>query len=311
MDPVDPNTLYAGFRNLWKSTDKGEHWGKISDFPPEPALSSGLPQAIRDIEINPTQPGNLWVLKQPYFGAGLSGEVHITVDGGNNWADRSAGLPLDSLFPNDLAIGDTSEQAWIAFSGFLADKKVFSSSDGGQTWQNISYNLPNVPINAIEYDPTSTNHTVYIGTDLGVWYIHDGLTAWQSYSQDLPPVIINELEIDKLNNKIYAATFGRGVWVADLTEGNVGIDPPAIYQADVRLFPNPNTGSFSLRFDNEHLKQAYLEVVDITGRTVYQEGLNLDSGDVRITVDKKLKAGHYFVRLSHQNRTKVLKMVVW
>jgi hypothetical protein len=310
MHPTDPNTLYAGFRNVWKSGNKGESWEKISDFPPEPTFASGLPKAIRDMEINPNQPTNIWVLKRGYFASNLPSEVHVTYASGSSWTDRSAGLPVDSLYANDLAIGNVLGQAWIAFSGFVPGKKVYFSRTGGQTWENISYNLPNVPINAIEYDPSSPNNTVYIGTDLGIWYIHDGLTEWQPYSLELPLTIVNELEIDKQHSKIYAATYGRGVWVADLVQDNVGIAPAAIYQAEVRLSPNPNRGAFSLQIENHSMEQAELSIVDITGRTVHQESLSLRGQDVRIAIEKKLKPGHYFVRLSHQNRSQVLKMVV-
>lgn len=310
MHPTDPNTIYAGFRNVWKSTDQGENWQVISQFPGETALNSNLPKAIRDMEINPNLASNIWVIKRPYFGIDLSAELHVTFDDGNSWADRSPGLPVDSLYANDLAIGNTLGQVWVAMSGFMPGKKVYFSRTGGQTWDNISYNLPNIPINAIEYDPTSLNNTVYIGTDVGVWFIHDGLTEWQLYSQELPLVMINELEIDKTHNKIYAATYGRGVWVADLHQGNVSIDPPAIYRAEVKLYPNPNTGSFSLEIQQNQMEEAILEIVDITGRIVYREKLRLNNQRQTYVFDQRLKAGQYFVKLTHDDRSKVMKMIV-
>ncbi len=310
MHPTDPNTIYAGFRNVWKSTDRGTNWAKISQFPAEPTFNSPLPKAIRDMEINPNMPDNIWVIKRPYLESNLAAEVHVTFTGAAFWRDCSAGLPVDSLFANDLAIGNKLGDAWICFGGFLDNQKVYFTKDAGLTWENHSYNLPNIPINAIEYDPTSANNTVYIGTDVGIWYIHDGLTEWQLYSDELPLVMINELEIDKMHSKIYAATFGRGVWVADLVQDNVSIDPPAIYQADVKLYPNPNTGSFSLTIQQSQMQETQLEIVDITGRIVYQEKLMLDNQQQTYTINRKLKPGHYFVKLTHDNRSKVIKMIV-
>ena len=39
---------------------------------------------------------------------------------------------------------------------------------------------------------------------------------WEMYNQGLPNVIITELEYHINSNKLFAATYGRGVWVSDL-----------------------------------------------------------------------------------------------
>ena len=48
---------------------------------------------------------------------------------------------------------------------------MYKSYNGGNSWINISYSLPNVPVNCIELDNGNTLERVYIGTDLGVWTI--------------------------------------------------------------------------------------------------------------------------------------------
>ena len=39
---------------------------------------------------------------------------------------------------------------------------------------------------------------------------------WEMFNQGLPNVIVTELEYHINSNKLFAATYGRGVWVSDL-----------------------------------------------------------------------------------------------
>ena len=93
---------------------------------------------------------------------------------------------------------------------------MYKSIDGGNNWTNISGTLPNIPVNCIELDKNNTNEAVYIGTDLGVYTTDSTLTDWILFNNDLPHVIVNELEIQYQSNKLFAATYGRGLWSIDL-----------------------------------------------------------------------------------------------
>jgi hypothetical protein len=42
------------------------------------------------------------------------------------------------------------------------------------------------------------------------------MTEWKLYGKDLPNVVVSDLEIDYENQKLVAATFGRGIWQADI-----------------------------------------------------------------------------------------------
>ena len=105
----------------------------------------------------------------------------------------------------------------FTFSGYTQGEKVYKTNDGGNTWVNISGTLPNVPVNYIELDKNSNLETVYIGTDLGVFTSDSSLNDWNQFNNNsLPNVIVNELEIQYQSNKLFAATYGRGLWNIDL-----------------------------------------------------------------------------------------------
>ena len=99
-------------------------------------------------------------------------------------------------------------------SGYNSGDKVWYSSDKGQNWNNISGSLPNLPVNCIVVDPDRTDHSVYVGTDAGVFYRDDNLSDWVPYFHGLPNTVVEDLEIE--NGKLIAGTHGRGVWKTNL-----------------------------------------------------------------------------------------------
>ncbi|MBK7184185.1 MAG: hypothetical protein IPH89_15450 [Bacteroidetes bacterium] len=70
---------------------------------------------------------------------------------------------------------------WFTRSGYIGNNKVFKSTDGGANWINMAYNLPNIPANCV-VNQTGTNDGIYVGTDLGVYYIDNTLSSWMSFN---------------------------------------------------------------------------------------------------------------------------------
>jgi photosystem II stability/assembly factor-like uncharacterized protein len=64
-----------------------------------------------------------------------------------------------------------SDIVYITKGGYGSSSKVYRSANSGQSWNNISSNLPNVPVNCILIDQESDSAAVdmYIGTDAGVF----------------------------------------------------------------------------------------------------------------------------------------------
>jgi len=195
QDPFDPQTIYAGFENVWKSTNRGLFWTKISTF-----NSSGLIV----LEVSKSNPLII-------YAATLS-TIYKTTDGGANWSVVTYPSAGSSAYITAIEISTTNPNIiWMTRSGYTAGTKVFKSFDGGTSWSNLSGSLPNIPVNCV-VNQTGTNDGVYVGTDLGVYYIDNDLTSWMPYSNGLPNVIVDELEIHYGTNKLRAATYGRGLW---------------------------------------------------------------------------------------------------
>ncbi|MBL7789576.1 MAG: T9SS type A sorting domain-containing protein [Chitinophagales bacterium] len=96
--------------------------------------------------------------------------------------------------------------------------RIFRSRDLGATWTNISGNLPNIAINCIALDKNASEG-LYVGTEAGVYFKDSTMTNWIMYSDGLSlnaPVRDMEIVYDtdcSANSKIFAATYGRGLWL--------------------------------------------------------------------------------------------------
>jgi len=192
-DPLVSTTIYAGYKNVWKSTDQGNNWTAISTF-----NSAGL----TSLAVAPSNP--------LYIYASNNTLVYRTADGGTTW--NQAGITGNTNAITYLTVCTTNPLIlWATVSGYTAMQKVFKSVDGGVTWTNITHNLPNIPANCV-INQTGTADGVYVGTDVGVYYIDNTMTSWMPFSNGLPNVVVDELEIHYPSNLLRAGTFGRGLW---------------------------------------------------------------------------------------------------
>jgi len=197
-DLTTANTLYAGFTNVWKSTNGGASWTQLGTVSTSTAYVNAIAAA-------PTTNGQVIL-------ASKGGTLYRTTNGGTNWA-QVAGPPGGII---DIAFHPTNpNKAWITYSGFIATTKVYQTTNQGVTWTNISASLPNIPVNCITVDKNG-NDALYIGTDAGVFFKDASMTIWQPFFQGLPKVRVYQLELFYSGNKIRAATFGRGLWESSL-----------------------------------------------------------------------------------------------
>jgi photosystem II stability/assembly factor-like uncharacterized protein len=95
---------------------------------------------------------------------------------------------------------------------------LWKSTDFGDTWQDISGNIPVGPVNVIREDPVNRD-ILYAGTDGGVFVTSDGGKKWDVLGQ-LPFVYVHDLAVHPRDNIIIIATHGRGMWVMDANQIN-------------------------------------------------------------------------------------------
>jgi photosystem II stability/assembly factor-like uncharacterized protein len=196
MHPTNNNTLIVGKTQVYQTTDGGSSWTQLGTIP-----GTGLMSAMA---YAPSDPQVIYVTKNNI--------IYKTVDGGTVWtAIRTASSGVEYITVDPV----NSNKLWITQNGYTAGNKVWHSADGGTNWINFSGTLPNVPVNCIIYQAGS-NDGLYIGTDIGVFYRDGNMTDWIPYQTGLPNVIVTELDITYSDNKLWAATYGRGLWKSNL-----------------------------------------------------------------------------------------------
>lgn len=312
MDQEQPETIYAGFRNLWRSDNQGAVWNKISQFPNMPG--SNLPLPVWDIALAPGNPDVIYLSKQPYPAAGIGypGQMWKTVNGGQDWVNITGNLPVQNTFINDITVGENPEQVYVVCSGWVNGMKVYRSANGGQAWENITGNLPNIPVSSIVLQEGSTLNDLYLGTDIGVYYRNDNYNDWELYSDNLPNIVINELEISYPENMIYAATYGRGIWKAPLMNPVTSVSRnPGLKEAEMSIFPNPANDQAFLEVTARQPGIAEVEVLDILGTVVYQTHLQYFDGKTSLSLPvREWVSGLYFVTVAGSGVVQTCRLLV-
>jgi hypothetical protein len=147
----------------------------------------------------------------PHFAVG------IATNYGGTWHEvNTAGLP--SRYIAGVTVDPSNPaHAYAIFNGYSRRfvpgggvGHVFETWNGGQTWTDISGNLPDIPSDAL----VLLHHRLALATDAGVFTAREGQgasTQWFRLGHGLPNVVVDDLTLGP-DNYIYAATHGRGVW---------------------------------------------------------------------------------------------------
>ncbi len=210
IDPDHTDTLYLGLKEVWKTSNQGDMWTKVSNF------NTG--NTLRSLALAPSN-------NNVMYAATLT-QLWKTSNGGTTWDERTNGLPVGSNSITYITIkNDDPNTLWVTFGNYDIHR-VYQSTDGGLTWTNISAGLPNVPcMSLIQNKQNTAMNELYVATDVGV-YVKEGNNNWQYYSNGLPNVLVTDLDIyydnNVANSKIKAGTYGRGLWTSDLKNAPTG-----------------------------------------------------------------------------------------
>ncbi len=226
FSPVDGKTLYAGSQHLWKTTNGGHDWTRISGdltrHDPKTMGPSGGPitrdmngpevyAVIFSIAPSKRTTNVIWTGSD-------DGLIQVTKDGGTTWTNVT---PKDMPEFGRVSLIDAgahdSATAYVAVKRFLLDDKspyIYRTHDMGKTWTKIVNGIaPNDFVHAVREDPTRKG-LLYAGTQHGVYMSYDDGDNWQSLSLNLPPDL-PVWDLIVVEDNLAIATHGRSFWVLD------------------------------------------------------------------------------------------------
>ena len=327
IDPTNPRKLYLGSQRLYRTTNRAVSWTPVS-----PDLTNGTPSGnlvYGTITTIASAPSDTNVV---YVGTD-DGNVQVTLDGGANWIKISNPLPV--RWVTRVAVDPYNAMiAYVTLSGFRYDEylpHIFRTTDAGASWQTISSNLPDTPVNDIIVDPDSTVR-LYVATDVGV-FVSDSLgNSWNYLGENLPNAPISDLVLHHPTRTLIAATFGRSMYSIDLTPlTNIKNEIASVQNFVLyQNYPNPFNPSTKIKYRIQtppvssplvkgRTKEGFvtLKVYDILGKEVatlvneekqpgtYEVEFNSHSSEIR-----NLTSGIYFYRLKAGNYIETKKMVL-
>jgi photosystem II stability/assembly factor-like uncharacterized protein len=197
-DPAQSGRLLLGTNRVYETTTGGDVWSPISS----PGMAGWtVSDNIDAVALAASDVNTVY--------ATAAGHIMVTTDRGSTWQQRDVAGLADPHF-RGLLVDPLNAQLAYAVRDRFDGGHVFRTADGGQTWSDISGDLPNLPVNAIVSDVTA--NALYIGTDSGVFASTDAGVHWETFRAALPNVQVVELKLNPALNILAAATHGRGVW---------------------------------------------------------------------------------------------------
>jgi len=208
-EPAHLYTFYVGTRNggVWKTTNNGITF--------EPIFDTQSHLSIGALAIAPSDPNLIWVgtgeaycTRSSHSGDG----VYKSTDGGRTW--QNMGLRDAHHIPRIIIHPTNPDVVYVASMGHLftpnAERGVFKTTDGGQSWQKVLYLNDKVGVIDLVMDPSNPEvlyaatydkvrlpwHYEAGGPGSGIYKTTDGGRTWKRLSGGLPSGYVGRIGID-------------------------------------------------------------------------------------------------------------------
>jgi photosystem II stability/assembly factor-like uncharacterized protein len=223
IDPNSPEILYTGRRSVFRTSNRAGNWVRTSPYLTDFTITAiAVARTNSDVVYIGTEDAAVWV----------------TTDGGAEWTPIAEGLPERwvtsiAVDPADAAI------AYVTHSGYRdpgidlypdpppsggeTQPYVSRTTDFGQTWSDITGDLPQAPVNDIVLDDHFAEHLI-VGNDVGVYESFDLGLTWSPLGEGLPITIVMDLEFHQPTRTLLAGTHGRPMFQTLLPCGNDASD---------------------------------------------------------------------------------------
>jgi len=283
FSPVNPRLLFTSSQHLWKTTDAGQSWTRIS-----PDLTRHDPSTMGPSGGPITHDMNAPEVYATIFAIGPSkkdvnviwtgsddGLVYLTRDGGKTWTNVTPkGMPDFGRVSQIDASAFDGGAAYVAVKRPLFDDLapyIFRTHDYGKTWTKIVDGIgADDYVHAVREDPNRRG-LLYAATQHGVYISYDDGDHWSSLSLNLPDLPVSDLIVWR--NDLVISTMGRGFYVLDNVVPLEQYTPAVEAAPDAVLFAPPpairSTDGAVITYWLKHpAKDVRLDILDAAGRVI-------------------------------------------
>ena len=188
----------------WDNAQAGTSFSTIS-------ISSVTPNSVRSIKVSPFTSNRVFM--------GTAGGSVLRVDDADQASPAlvniSSNMPqANNTIVSSVNTGTSDNFLLTSFSNY-GIPHVWFTLNGGTNWENISGNLPDIPVRSVMFYPEN-NDKALIATEMGVFETDDingASTIWVQ-NATFPNVKTNMLQYRFNDNTVLAATHGRGFWTS-------------------------------------------------------------------------------------------------
>ncbi len=301
ISAYDNNKMILGTNRIYKSETRFPFWNVMSpDLTDGPAgtTRNGSITAIHESPVQEdlvfvgTGDGNVWKGDLANYG---------------NFEKISDGL-IDQYVTDVVGSYVDTERIFVTHSGYRDNDnldRINRSDDGGQTWTDISSNLPEVAINELLIMPATGDSVMFIATDAGVYGTVDAATTWERLGTNMTIIPVYDLVYNEFKNELVAATFGRSIQSYDLTDilnpedVEVSVFTPDNDAVErLKVFPNPAVDEISIAYTNiEPDRSSDIAIISADGKLI-QLIEKVEGTNVLQLVDlSNLAPGNYYVKV--------------
>ncbi|NDD28616.1 MAG: exo-alpha-sialidase [Proteobacteria bacterium] len=204
VHPTTPTRLAVGTNQVYETDNRGDTWSVTSGGPLDGTVT------ITALAYHPKSTGVLY--------AGLNnGKVFCRLSEGGQFTGKAVvtGFRISALAVDiDDATGKTAYATVPQFNP--NGGKLFKTTDGGQTWADVSAGLPDSPAQSVYIDNSVAPNRIFVGTDTaGLFSREKTGTSFTAFGKGLPSVQITGIE--RAGLVLAIATYGKGMYQIPLT----------------------------------------------------------------------------------------------
>jgi len=190
VDPRDANfVVIGGLSGVYRSTDAGRSWEKISEQ-----------INVESLALDPRTHDRIYV--------GTWRQGIRTDDGGKTWKLINGGMVLDTDMFAITIDRDNPDDVWVATCGW-----VYNTVNRGDLWTRYRDGFDNRRIHDVEVDPCD-RQTVYAGSVAGLYRTHDRGKNWYRVSDE--SLVVNNIALHPQRpHRIVLGVEGDGIYVSD------------------------------------------------------------------------------------------------